>query len=107
VNVSCPTTSAGEPGGRLWESGLEKRGWTACRGTAAGLRGFEGVSCTATAGVDVFACVWVRFGDRVLGWHCSCGLFGCGKQVDVIVFESICSVMAINRRMKGGRVGQR
>jgi hypothetical protein len=63
VNVSCSATPAGEPGGRLGESGLAEGGRAACRGTAAGLGGFEGVSSAATSRVNVFAWVWVRLGD--------------------------------------------
>jgi hypothetical protein len=96
VNVSCSATSAGELGARLWEPGLEKRGWTACGGTVAGIWRFESVSSSPTTRVDVLSWVWVRLGDLVLRWHCSSD----GKEVDVMVLEDMCSVITIKRSMK-------
>jgi len=71
VDISCSASSAGEFGGRFWEASLEERRWASCGGAAAGLGSLEGVSSSASARVDVFARVWVRLGDCVLGWHCS------------------------------------
>lgn len=102
VNVSCSATSAGELGARFWEPGLEERGWTACGATVAGLWRFEGVSSSATTRVDVLSWVWVRLGDLVLRWHCFVVCFSGGKGCDVMVLEDMCSVITINRWMKGG-----
>ena len=97
VDVSRSTPSAGELGGRLWEAILKERGRASCRGSAASLGSLKDVPRAATAGVNVFAWVWVRLGDSVLGWHCSCGLLCTGKEGVYVLLDVVCSSRTIKR----------
>lgn len=69
VDVASAAAAAAELGGAVREAGLEDRCWAVSGGSLRGLRGFEGVSCAATAGVKVGAGGGVGFGDAVSRWH--------------------------------------
>lgn len=65
VNVAGAATAAAELGGGLGQAVLEEGGRTRGGARVGGLGGLEGVAGAATAGVDVVAGGWVRFGDGV------------------------------------------
>lgn len=65
VDVPRATSAAAELGAGLREAIMEVRGRAGGAVAIRGLRGLEGVAGAATAGTDVGAGSWVRFGDGV------------------------------------------